>query len=286
MSAPPTGRSVPELPTAQGVQETAPRFDPSVPSPARIYDYYLGGKDNFPADREAAEQVLSVVPFGREVARANRQFLARAVMFMARSGIGQFIDLGTGLPTRPNVHEVARSVHPDARVLYVDNDPMVCAHARALLATSDGIAAIQGDIRAPQTILSDPVTHTLIDFTQPVGVLFVAVLHFLTDDDQPGEQVAAFRWRMASGSMLAVSHITSDGTLPEVRATIQDVYARASAPAVFRTRKQIECFFGGLDLVEPGLADVGAWRSLRRSPPAPLRFLGGVARTSPDCWQP
>jgi transposase len=163
---------------------------------------------------------------------------------------------------------------------------MVCAHARALLATSDGIAAIQGDIRAPQTILSDPVTHTLIDFTQPVGVLFVAVLHFLTDDDQPGEQVAAFRWRMASGSMLAVSHITSDGTLPEVRATIQDVFARASAPAVFRTRKQIECFFGGLDLVEPGLADVGAWRSLRRSPPAPLRFLGGVARTSPDCWQP
>jgi hypothetical protein len=185
MSAPPTGWSVPELPTTQGVQETAPRFDPSVPSPARIYDYYLGGKDNFPADREAAEQVLSVAPFGREVARANRQFLARAVMFMARSGIGQFVDLGTGLPTRPNVHEVARSVHPDARVLYVDNDPMVCAHARALLATSDGIAAIQGDIRAPQTILSDPVTHTLIDFTQPVGVLFVAVLHFLTDDNQP-----------------------------------------------------------------------------------------------------
>jgi hypothetical protein len=265
---------------------TVPGFDPSVPSPARMYDYYLGGKDNFPADREAAEQALSVVPFGREVARANRQFLVRAVMFMAREGIGQFIDLGTGLPTRPNVHEVARSIHPQARVLYVDNDPMVCSHARALLATNDGVAAIQGDIRAPRAILDDPVTRAMIDFTRPVGVLFVAVLHFLTDIDQPWEQVAAFRWRMASGSMLAVSHITSDGTRPDVQATIQDVYAKASAPAVFRTRHEIETSFGGLDLIEPGLVEVGAWRSLRRCPPAPLGFLGGVARIIPSCKQP
>jgi hypothetical protein len=258
-----------------------PGFDPSVPSPARMYDYYLGGKDNFPADREAAERALSVVPFGREVARANRQFLVRAVTFMARGGISQFIDLGTGLPTRPNVHEVARSVNPDARVLYVDNDPMVCSHARALLATNDGVAATRGDIRRPQAILDDPVTRTLIDFTRPVGVLFVAVLHFLTEDVQPLEQVAAFRWRMASGSMLTVSHITSDGTPPKVQAAIQDVYAEASAPAVFRTRQEIESFFGGLDLVKPGLVEVGAWRSLRRSPPAPLRFVGGVATITP-----
>jgi hypothetical protein len=264
----------------------APGFNPSVPSPARMYDYYLGGKDNFPADREAAEQALSAVPFGREAARANRQFLVRAVMFMARSGIGQFIDLGTGLPTKPNVHEVARAVHPQARVLYVDNDPMVCSHARALLATNDGVAAIQGDIRTPQAILNDPVTRTLVDFTQPVGVLFVAVLHFLTDDDRPWEQMAAFRWRMAGGSMLAVSHVTSDGTPPEVQTTIQDVYAEASAPAVFRTRQEIDGFFGGLDLVKPGLVEVGAWRSLRRSPPAPLRFLGGVARVIPSWGQP
>lgn len=286
MSAPPTGQSTPDSPTENDNPETAPRFDPSVPNPARMYDYYLGGKDNFPADREAAELALSVVPFGREVARANRQFMVRAVTFMARGGIGQFIDLGTGLPTRPNVHEVARSVHPDARVLYVDNDPMVCSHARALLATNDGVAAIHGDIRTPQDILNDPVTRAMIDFTRPVGVLFVAVLHFLTDDDQPWEQVAAFRWRMASGSMLAVSHITSDGTPPDVQATIQDVYAEASAPAVFRTRQQIESFFGGLDLVEPGLVEVGAWRSLRLSPAAPLRFLGGVARIIPGCGQP
>jgi hypothetical protein len=263
-----------------------PGFDPSVPNPARMYDYYLGGKDNFQADREAAEQALSVVPFGRDVARANRQFLARAVAFMAREGIGQFIDLGTGLPTRPNVHEVARSVQPDARVLYVDNDPMVCSHARALLATNDGVAAIHGDVRTPQAILDDPVTRALIDFTRPVGVLFVAVLHFLTDDDKPWEHVAAFRWRVATGSMLAVSHITSDGTPPGVQAAIRDVYAEASAPAVFRTRPQIERFFGGLAQVEPGLVDVGAWRSLRPSPPAPLRFLGGTARVIPGCGQP
>jgi hypothetical protein len=228
-----------------------PGFDPSVPSPARMYDYYLGGKDNFPADREAAELALSVVPFGREVARANRQFMVRAVQFMARGGIDQFIDLGTGLPTTPNVHEVAREIRPEARVLYVDNDPMVCAHARALLATSDGVAAIGGDIRAPQAILDDPVTAAMIDLTCPVGVLFVAVLHFLTDEDRPQGQVAAFRWRMACGSMLAVSHITSEGTPPEVQETIRDVYAQASAPAVFRTRPEIAAFFGGLDLVEP-----------------------------------
>jgi hypothetical protein len=262
-----------------------PGFDPSVPNPARMYDYYLGGKDNFPTDREAAELALSAVPFGREVARANRQFLVRAVSFMARSGIGQFIDIGTGLPTRPNVHEVARSILPDARVVYVDNDPMVCAHARALLATNDGVGAIHGDIRTPQAILNDPVTRALIDFTRPVGLLFVAVLHFLTDDDRPWERVAAFRRRMASGSMLAVSHITSDDTPPEIQDTIRDVYAEASAPAVFRTKSEIESFFGGLDLIDPGLVEVGTWLSLRPSPPAPLRFLGGVAQIIPSCEQ-
>jgi hypothetical protein len=249
------GQLIPDMPAEDYGGVAMPGFDPSVPSPARMYDYYLGGKDNFPADRQAAGLALSVVPFGREVARANRQFLVRAVQFMARDGIGQFIDLGTGLPTRPNVHEVARDIRPGARVLYVDNDPMACAHARALLATNDGVAAIRGDIRAPQAILDDPVTRGLIDFTRPVGVLFVAVLHFLTDQDRPQEQVAAFRWRMASGSMLAVSHITADGTPLDVQAAIRAVYADASAPAVFRTRQEIEAFFGGLD---PGFRSCAA----------------------------
>ena len=274
-----------DMPAEESIGTPVPGFDPSVPSPARMYDYYLGGKDHFPADREAAEVALSVVPFGREVARANRLFMVRAVQFMASSGIGQFIDLGTGLPARPNVHRVAREILPDARVLYVDNDPMACAHARALLATNDGVAAIYGDIRAPQAILCDPVTCTLIDFTRPVGVLLVAVLHFLTDKERPWEQVAAFRWRMASGSMLAVSHITSEGTPPDVQETIRDVYAEATAPAVFRTPQEIEAFFGRLDLVEPGLVEVGAWRSLHPSPLAPLRFLGGVACLTPEGGQ-
>ncbi len=285
MNAPATGQPAPDMPAEDYVGAPVPGFDPSVPSPARMYDYYLGGKDHFPADRQAAELALSVVPSGREVARANRQFLVRAVQFMAREGVGQFIDLGTGLPAKPNVHEVAREIRPDARVLYVDNDPMVCAHARALLATNDGVAAIYGDIRAPQAILDDPVTCALIDFTRPVGVLFVAVLHFLTDEDRPLDQVAAFRRRMADGSMLAISHITADGTPPGVQAALRAVYAEASAPAVFRTRREIEAFFGGLDLVKPGLVDVGAWRSLRSSPPAPLRFLSGVAGLTPDRGQ-
>ncbi len=285
MNAPATGQPAPDMPADDYGGTPVPGFDPSVPSPARMYDYYLGGKDNFPADRQAAERALSVVPSGRKVARANRQFMVRAVQFMTRSGIGQFIDLGTGLPARPNVHEVAREIRPDARVLYVDNDPMVCAHARALLATNDGVAAIYGDIRAPQAILSDPVTCALIDFTRPVGVLFVAVLHFLTDEDRPLDQVAAFRWRMAVGSMLAISHITADGTPPDVQAALHAAYAEASAPAVFRTRREIEAFFGRLDVVEPGLVEVGAWRSLRSAPPAPLRFLGGVARLTPEGGQ-
>jgi S-adenosyl methyltransferase len=277
-STPATEQTAAEVPSEDYSEVAAPSFDTSVPSPARMYDYFLGGKDNFAADRAAAEQALSVVPFGREIAWANRQFMVRAVEFMARSGIEQFIDLGTGIPTRPNVHEVARSIQPDARVLYVDNDPMVCSHARALLATTDGVAAVQGDIRCPQAILNHPSTSALIDFTRPVGVLFAAVLHFLTDEHQPRENVAAFRWRMASGSMLAVSHITSDGTPLDIQAIIQDAYGSASAPAVFRAKQDIEAFFGGLDLVEPGLVDVGAWRSLRGAPPAPLSFLGGVAR--------
>ena len=273
----------PDTPAGDYSGAVLPGFDPLVPNPARMYDYYLGGKDNFPTDREAAEVALPVVPFGREVAQANRQFMVRAVQFMARSGIDQFIDLGTGIPTRPNVHEVAREILPDARVLHVDNDPMVCAHARALLATNrDGVEAIQGDIRAPQAILNDPITRALIDFTRPLGVLFIAVLHFLTDEEQPWEQVTALRWRMVSGSMLAVSHITSDGTPSDVQEAIHDVYSEASAPAVFRTTREIKAFFSGLDLAEPGLVEVGAWRSLRPSPPAPLRFLGGVAKIISD----
>jgi len=256
-------------------------IDPAIPSPARMYDYYLGGKDNYAADRAAAEKALSVVPHGRDIAQANRHFLAHAVVLMADHGIRQFIDLGTGIPTSPSVHEVARLIQPDARVLYVDNDPIVTVHNQALLANSTGIRAIGGDIRQPYGIFTSPELEQLIDFDQPVGILFVAVLHFIPDEDDPEAIIKTFTTNMAPGSYLALSHITSDGADPKVVATIQDAYAQASAPAIFRTRSQIRALFAELELEPPGLAEVTGWfpfaKSFSAQPPA-LGFLAGVGR--------
>jgi hypothetical protein len=261
-------------------QAVSSGIDLSKPSPARMYDYYLGGKDHHTADKIAAEKALSVVPYGRRIARANRRFLVRAVSHLAQKGVCQFIDIGSGLPTSPNVHETAWAVNPAARVVYVDNDPIVMAHNRALLPIKDGrVAAVQGDVRFPLDIVSDDALNRLIDFRQPVGVLFVAVLHFVTSEEDPYQAVAVFRERMAAGSYLAVSHITSEGTSPEVMSTIETAYKEASAPAVFRTRREIEAFFTGLDLLRPGLVQVSEWRgSKRRANPPALCFLGGVGR--------
>lgn len=255
-------------------------YDLGTPSQARMYDYYLGGKDNFPADREAAEKALSVVPCGRDVAWANRQFLVRAVRYLANNGIDQFLDLGTGIPTSPNVHEIARSVNPDSNVVYVDNDPIVVVHDRARLANQGiGIIAARGDIRYPLNILSNHAVRELIDFSRPVGVLFVAVLHFITQAENPYDAVAAFREHISPGSYLVLSHITSDGTGRETIRTITESYSKASAPAVFRTREQIKAFFDDFDLVEPGVVEVSEWQSETTSVNLPaLRFVGGVGR--------
>jgi hypothetical protein len=252
----------------------------AVPSPARIYDYYLGGKDNYAADRQAAEKALSVVPHGRQIAHANRNFLIRAVTLMAERGVSQFIDLGTGFPTSPSVHEAARVINPDARAAYIDNDPIVTAHNQALLAKDGRILALHGDIRNPHSILGREEIFRFIDFSQPVGILFVAVLHFIPPEDDPEASVATFVRNMASGSYLALSHITSEDTAPNVIATIHDAYRTASAPAVFRTRDQVRQFFDGLQLIEPGLADLSAWPASgnrRSSAPPALRFLAGIA---------
>jgi hypothetical protein len=263
----------------QAVPDESAVIDFTVPSPARMYDYYLGGKDHFPADREAAEKALSVVPFGRELARANRDFLVRAVAHLAWAGIDQFIDVGTGIPTSPNVHEVARSVNPDARVVYVDNDPVVMAHARALLADSAGVIAVRGDIRQPREIICDDNVRELIDFSRPVGVLFVAVLHFVTDEEYPQESVAVFRNTMPHGSYLVISHIASDGSDLAAIAAIQEAYKGASAPAVFRQSGDIGRFFGGFELVEPGLVEVSEWHNANPAlEPAAVRFAGGVGK--------
>jgi hypothetical protein len=266
---------------AKTTEPEPPGIDPTVPSPARMYDYYLGGKDNYAVDREAAEKALSVIPWGRKIAQANRYFLSRAVLLMAEEGICQFIDLGTGIPTSPSVHEIARTIQPDARVLYVDNDPVVTAHNRALLTKGEGIEAMQGDIREPDSIFASLEFGQLIDFSQPVGVLFVAVLHFTTDEDDPKGIVRAFTRHLIPRSHLAVSHITSDGTDPGVIAKVQEAYAKASAPAVFRTGAEIRAFFSGFDLIRPGLQDVTQWfpyAAVFRTEQPALRFLAGIGR--------
>jgi len=229
------------------------------PTPARMYDYFLGGKDNFAVDREAAERVKQAVPNTYQVVWENRHFLQRAVRYLAERGIDQYLDIGTGLPTQGNVHEIARKTIPDARVVYVDNDPIVLAHGRSLLASSPGTTVITADMRQPQTILSDPDLRELIDFSRPVAVLFVAVLHFIKDSEDPAGLIRSFRDVMAPGSYLVLSHLTSDGPPPDAVARTVEAYKNATSPMVFRTRDQIAGFFDGFTLQPPGLVRPRQW---------------------------
>lgn len=241
-------------------RQAPPGIDATVPSVARMYDYYLGGKDNFAVDRERADEVLRRVPDAGHACRANRRFLGRAVRFVAEAGIHQFLDLGTGLPSQNNVHEVAQRVHRDARVVYVDNDPIVLAHARALLARDASTVVIQEDMREPQKILANPDVTRMIDFSQPVAVLFVAMLHFLPDAEDPWGVVSAIAERMAPGSYLVLSHGTFENRAPAHVAAIQEEYQQATAPLLFRGREAIMRFFDGFELVEPGLVHLTDWR--------------------------
>lgn len=249
------------------------------PHVARMYDYALGGKDHFEADRVATEKAMSVVPDARNVAIANREFLVRAVGAMADSGIDQFIDLGTGYPTSPNVHEVARERQPGARIVYVDNDPVVVAHNRALR-KGPGVLAIDGDIRDPHKILADPELKQAIDFTRPVGVLFIAVLHLVPADFDPATIVATFLRQIPSGSMLAISHPSSDGTPAAAMRTIETVYASGPTPFTFRNGTEIGALFGGYPLLPPGLVDVSQWRPNDRTTrhKSTMRILCGVTQ--------
>jgi|SRR6266508_3606587 len=237
-----------------------PEIDPSIPHPARIYDYMLGGKDNFPADRKMAEEVFAMLPEVRSSVLQNRAFLQRAVRFLAgEAGIRQFIDIGTGIPTQGNVHEVVAPITRDARVVYVDNDPIVHIHANALLA-GDTATSILADLREPEAILDHPETREMLDLDQPVAILIVAILHFVPDEVKPVEIVGRLRDAMAPGSYLVLSHATGDFHPPEVKAKVARMYDRASSPMVLRSRAEVERFFDGLELVEPGLARVSTWR--------------------------
>src|SRR6266516_869676 len=261
----------------QGQSREHPFLDTSRPHPARMYDYFLGGKDNFPADREAGDEVLTAWPEVREGVRENRAYLRRVVSFLAReAGIRQFLDIGTGIPTQGNVHEVAQAVVPDARVVYVDNDPIVHVHANALLA-GETTSIILADLREPETILDHPEVRRVIDSGAPFAVLLLAILHFVSDDADPARIVAAFRKALRPGSFLAISHVTADFS-PETTERAARVYDRAAARLIPRGGAEIGRFFDGLDLVEPGLVPIQRWRP--RGQPAQLRggMYGGVGR--------
>jgi SAM-dependent methyltransferase len=235
-------------------------IDVTIPSVARMYDYLLGGKDNFAADREAAAKLLAIVPDAQKIARDNRDFMVRAVRFLAEAGVSQFIDLGTGIPTSPNVHEVARKTVPGARVVYVDHDPVVLAHSRALLATDDGVIAVKADFRDSAEVLGDPGVIRLIDFTRPVAVLILSVLHFIGDEEDPDGIVAGFRERLTPGGYLVISAITSENMGDNIAESASDLYRAARTPAVARSRGQIMSFFAGFELEPPGLVNAVDWR--------------------------
>ena len=255
-------------------------FSPDVPNVARMYSFFLGGKDHLQADRAAALAVLRKFPEVADIAKANRAFQARAVAFAAAQGITQFIDLGAGLPTAPATHQSARAVAPAARVAYVDNDSVVIAHSRALLAVDHKIAVIPADIADAGSVLTSPGVASVIDLTQPVCVLLVSVLHFLPPA-QADLAVAAYRQAMAPGSYLVISAGTSTGTDPGLIESLQAAY-RGTAPVTGHSQAEIAAWFHGLALAPPGLTDIRDWQpdapgDPGRQLPSRGRFLAGVA---------
>jgi S-adenosyl methyltransferase len=251
------------------------------PNVARIYDALLGGKDNYAADRAAAAALTDVLPDAARAARDNRDFLARAVRYLAgEAGITQFLDIGTGLPVGGHVHEIAQAVNPDVRVAYVDNDPIVVAHARALLGGAPRVAAVQCDVRYPRHMLALPGIRSVLDFTRPVAVLLVAVLHFLPDTESPWAIVRCIADHLAPGSYVVISHVTGDEVPAGAIDKAREIYDGALVQGAARSRPDIEAMFDSLDLLSPGVVDVARWRSCPPGPVRPVLFYAGIGRTT------
>jgi hypothetical protein len=258
-----------------------PGVNINVPHSARIYDYWLGGKDNFAVDRAVGEAMIQAIPGMRYMAGENRKFIHRAARdLVAKEGIRQFLDIGTGIPTRPNLHEIAQQVAPETRVVYVDNDPIVLVHARALMISSEQGRSeyISADIRDPQSILQDPALQETLKLDEPVGLTLIAILMLLDDADDPWSAVAALRDAMPSGSVLAITHPTADFNRAEVDQAVAAATG-AGMTLVARTRDAVQRFFGDWEMLDPGLVPVSAWR-----PDAPVDnpeaayYWAGVAR--------
>jgi hypothetical protein len=256
-------------------------IDVELPSAARLYDYYLGGFHNFEADREMGQKVLQLWPELPMIMKENRSFLRRAVRYLAGQGVDQFLDLGSGIPTVGNVHEVARQLNPDARVVYVDNDPVAVAHSRSILGEDAQTAVVQADVREPQLVLTDPALTQTLDLSRPVGVLMVALLHFVSDDADPAGLIGQFRDAVSPGSYLALSHATADHD-PSRSAQARRLYQDTATPMTLRGAAEISELFPGFNLVAPGLVHLPLWRPDPdqgiEGDPARFSIYAGVAR--------
>jgi O-methyltransferase involved in polyketide biosynthesis len=244
-------------------QDAPAGLDTTIPNVARIYDYLLGGKENFAADRAAAKQLLAVIPDVAAIAADNRAFLGRAVRYLTDQGIRQFLDLGSGLPTRSNVHEAAKKSAPDTRVVYVDYDPVVALHGQALLASADDVAALHADLTEPSSILEHPDLLRVLDLSQPVALICASSLHFVPDEADPWGIIAQYRDRLCPGSYLAITHAPSrvPGEDPEHdEENAAQVFRQTSAPLHMRTLAEIRRFFDGFELVAPGVVFMQDWR--------------------------
>jgi O-methyltransferase involved in polyketide biosynthesis len=264
-----------------------PAIDTTVPSAARRYDYWLGGKDNYAVDRASADTIATHFPTIRTAALENRRFLQRVVTHLTQAGIDQFLDIGTGLPTSPNVHNIAQAINPGVRVVYVDHDPMVVSHARALMTNPTdptAVAYVQADLRESHRILTHPDLFRTLDLNRPVALLLIAVLHFLDDDDAPYRNVADLVDALPGGSYIAVSHATFDPLPPHVLAKLSPLAQPDAGHGVFRprTRAEVAQFLDGTHLIEPGLTSIVDWRpDLQPQPQARAEdaaFYGAVAQ--------
>jgi hypothetical protein len=253
-------------------------IDTTVAHPARVYDYWLGGKDNFAVDREAAEEVLRARPAIRLNVRSNRAFLARSVSYLtAEAGVRQFLDIGTGIPSANNTHEVAQSVVPAARVAYVDNDPIVLSHARALLTSTSGPTSyIDADLRDTAAVLAEAAR--ILDFTRPVAIMLIAVLHLIPDEDDPWEIVATLMGAVPSGSYLVISHPASDVEAGSAAQAARRYNELVASPMRRRSLDQVRRFFDGLDILDPGVVQLHQWRPADGDPVAPSSGYGAVGR--------